>query len=384
LVLAVIGMVVLLGFSAFAVDVGNQFAHRRQAQGAVDAAVLAGAVEISAPGATPQEAVNLIKQYVDLNLDVTVTDLQWVDDCSDPSPLAVTARDLGLIPATDCISFGLDEIRVSLPVFEVETYFASVAGIDSLRYTAAANAEWTFPDGGNPPPFAVPVGIEGGDEACLRTSPSPVPVPPQFEGGGFGVPATMTGGVDPCDDSVFVAGGSFFGTLDPYLYSEPNPSPPNVQCTRPGSNVIDYGIAAGIDHAPGAFEPNYNSGAGVSASNPVVADGANCPQNAPRSNTFQLQSGFTAQKLRCGLISTRSGSCIDGPDLDSVNATPRLQRGGFVQTTYRFSGEDLDNTPLWDFIRGDVGSLNVPSECVDAFDRRGSTTVTTTTSTSRS
>ena len=155
-----LSLVVLFGFAAIAVDVGNQFAHRRRAQGAVDAATLAGAIEISSPGATTQEAVDVIKDFVDRNTGLTVTDAQWVSDCADPSPLPVTAADLGLVPATECISFALDEIRVSLPVFDLDTFFAAVVGVNTLSYTATANAEWSFPAGGNPPPFAVPISIE--------------------------------------------------------------------------------------------------------------------------------------------------------------------------------------------------------------------------------
>jgi len=373
LVLTTLALVVLLGFAALSIDVGNQFAHRRKAQGAVDASALAGAIEASSPGATSQAAVDVIKDYVNRNLDMTVTDAQWVADCADPTPLAVTAADLGLVPATDCISFSLDEMRVSLPVFALDTIFARVVGVDQLTYTAAANVEWSFPGEGNPLPFAVPVSIAGGDEACLRTNPAPEPVPPQFNGNGYGAAATLDGGPDPCDDAVFTAGGPFFGTLNPFFFDEPNPSPPSIQCSRPGSNVIDYSIAAGIDHTPGAFEPDYDGGSGVSATNPVVVDGSNCPQNSPLSNTFDLQTGLTAQRLRCGLISTRAGSCADGPSVDSVMATPRLHQGSFVQSVHTFSGEKMDNAPLWDFIRSDIASASVPAACVSAYNNRGVT-----------
>jgi Flp pilus assembly protein TadG len=353
IVIATLGMVVLLGFAALALDIGNQFSHRRLAQGAVDASTLAGAIEIASPGGSAQEAVDVILDFVDENLDETVTQAQWVNDCVDPEPLPVTAQDLGLIPATDCISFGVDEIRVTIPELTIDTYFASVVGVDTLSYTASANVEWEF-SGGNPPPFAVPVGTTGGDEACLRTNPGPVPMPPQADGS-----------PDPCDDAVFTAGGPFFGTLDPWIYNEVDPGAPNVACTRPGSNVIDFSIANGIDHTTGSFDPDYAAGGGVGPGNPVVLDGVSCPQNAPPSNTFDLQSGLTAQKLRCGLISTRSGACAAGPSFDGVQVTPRLQRatGGPSVT---FSDEVMDNRPLWDFLSPGIMSANVPIACQTA------------------
>ena len=100
-------MVVLMGFAAFAVDIGNQYAHRREAQGAVDASVLAGAVESTLSGANEQTVVDEILTFVDTNLGETVTASQWLNDCPDTvnaaDQLDDSANDLGLTPATDCI-----------------------------------------------------------------------------------------------------------------------------------------------------------------------------------------------------------------------------------------------------------------------------------------
>jgi hypothetical protein len=374
LVVVALTLVMLMGFAAFAVDVGNQYAHRRQAQNTADAAALAAAVELSLPGGSAQDALDQAISFVDQNTSISISTSDWVNECNDPEPLAQTAADLSLIPATPCVSFGLNEVRVSLPIAEIDTYFAGVVGVDTLRVTAAANTHWKFPGHGNPPPFVATAGASGGDEVCLRTSPSATPIPMRWVGNGPGsgplFEPTQTGPVDPCDDSLFATGSSFFGTLDPYVYAEKSPNPPAVECSRPGANVLDYSIAAGIDHTTGAFEPDYPGGVDL-VTNPVMPDGTDCPNTVPNPNTFELQTGLTAQKLRCGLISTRNGTCSDGPDFDGEIATPRFQNGPYVQSTYDFSGEDMDNKPLWEFIRTDIDSVTVPQECRDARSRNG-------------
>ena len=371
LVVVALVLVMLMGFAAFAVDVGNQFAHRRQAQNTADAAALAAAVELSLPGGSAQDALDQAISFVDQNSTISYSAGDWVGDCSDPEPLSRTAADLSLTPATPCVSFGVNEVRVSLPVGEIDTYFAGVVGVDSLRVTAAANADWKFPGQGNPPPFVATAGASGGDEICLRTNPSPNPLPDRWTGNGPGNPPSNgllpvdpspSGGLDPCDDSLFGVSSQFFGTLDPYFYKEKSPSPPAVECSRPGANVLDYTIATGIDHTTGAFEPDYPGGVDL-VTNPVMPEGTDCPDTVPNPNTFDLQTGLTAQKLRCGLLSTRNGTCDLGPEFDGTTAPPRFQVGPDVPSGYQFSGEDMNNTPLWDYIRTDIASMTVPDEC---------------------
>ena len=179
LVVVALTLVMLMGFAAFAVDVGNQYAHRRQAQNTADAAALAAAVELSRPGGSAQDALDQAISFVDQNTTISYSASDWVNECSDAEPLPRTAAGLSLTPATPCVSFGVNEVRVSLPVGEIDTYFAGVVGVDSLRVTAAANATWKFPGQGNPPPFVATAGASGGDEICLRTNPSPNALPPR-------------------------------------------------------------------------------------------------------------------------------------------------------------------------------------------------------------
>lgn len=375
LVVVALTLIMLMGFAAFAVDVGNQYAHRRQAQNTADAAALAAAVELSQPGGSAQDALDQAISFVDQNTSIPISAADWVSECSDPEPLARTAAGMSLTPATPCVSFGVNEVRVSLPVGEIDTYFAGVVGVDSLRVTAAANATWKFPGQGNPPPFVATSGAEGGDEVCLRTNPSPNALPNRWDGNGPGVdptnglqplPAPQThGGLDPCDDSLFGVSSQFFGTLDPYFYKEKSPSPPAVECSRPGANVLDYTIATGIDHTTGAFEPDYPGGVDL-ITNPVMPEGTDCPNTVPNPNTFELQTGLTAQKLRCGLLSTRNGTCDLGPEYDGTTVLPRFHVGPDVPSGYQFSGEDMTNIPLWDYIRTDIDSVTVPQECRDA------------------
>ena len=120
LVLVTLATVTLFGFAALAVDVGHGMGERRRAQSTADAAVMAAAVEINIAGSTLQDYVDQALLFADMNAPQPIPVSAWLNDCPDTtSPadqLEHTAAELGLIPATDCISFNatFTTIRVSL------------------------------------------------------------------------------------------------------------------------------------------------------------------------------------------------------------------------------------------------------------------------------
>jgi len=338
----------LCGFAAIAIDVGDGFNERRLDQNGADSAVMGGAVSGYLDG-NLQTLVTEVTDLVDANVR-PVSDADWVALCADTlatGRLAVTAADLGLTPATNCISFtgGYREIRVRIPTQSRDTTFGTVIGFNSVAVSAAAQAHVGQP-GQASPPFVVPFGIGAGTEICLRTNSSSLPLPAKTIGNGPGTPSgpgTLPNDADPCDDTVYDPFSSFFGMLNPHSYE--NPVTGGVLCT---SGEVSYSIAAGIDHNLTEFEPDF----GLPGADPVVED--DCPGSNPGNpnpNTMQLNTGLTAGQLRCGMITDGGGVCGSGvpapagPDVDA-----RLQRGPTVQGTYEFLEEEMDNTALWDYL----------------------------------
>jgi len=392
LVFSALVIVVLLGFAAVAVDMGMAWSVKRTEQTSADTSVLAAAVEFNTDAGTLQSSVDELTALAQTNSDRTITDPQW-SACTDPDKLNITASDLVVLgqitgPNTECISFssGGDEIRTRLPDNPLDTFFAGVLGINTINVSAAANATIELPGGSSSPPFVLMPGNGAGAEVCLRSSSSGSDMPGLWVGNGTTVgdgdndnleipldgdptqPLASEPGYtpDPCDDVAFSSPSQFFGTLSPWLYTDPDPSSaPNYACSQPGSNVVDYGIAEGIDHNLSSFEPDWP---GPPAPSIVLVDGdntTNCTTLWP--NTLDTQSGFTAGILKCGLIG-RTGGCSNGPTLDGLTFAPRLQRPTYFSASgAQFAGRYLENEPLWYFFRLDMASTSLPQSCKDVI-----------------
>ena len=374
LVIVTLATLVLFGFAALAVDVGHGMGERRRAQGAVDSSALAGAVESTFNSSDLQDAVTQAVQLLDANLATPVAIADWENDaiCKDTDAAnrpgfdsikeLNSALSLTISPNTHCISLsrGGNEIRVTIPTLSIDTIFAGVIGVETIGINSFAQASIRFPGIGSPPPFVVLNGISGGDQTCLRASSGGALVPPLWEGNGPGVDPvgipTLTGDPDSCDEAEYVTSDEIHGTLLPYTYTEPNPAPPNVSCSNPATPDVAWAIANGIDHVVAANFTGSNE----------LYDGAGCtgpdkiPQ--PKPNTMQMQFGTTDQILTRGLL--------EGVTYDKIFYDGRLQRGSFVQTTYQFIGEDMDNEPLWAFLKHDkiaaiVLNNDAPDECAE-------------------
>ncbi len=199
-------------------------------------------------------------------------------------------------------------------------------------------------------------GASGGDEVCLRTSSSSALLPPQFQGndqsdGEVANPPTQAPGpgdpsnpdhADPCDDTVYDPDSQFFGSLKAFAYAN---------CKQPSGNTGIAGVIAdGIDHVLGSFG-DYTPG----VDEELIDGDDKCEQEFP--NTIELQTGFTAQALKLGFLST-------------TDTTPRLAQSDNFQTLHTFAGEGMDNKPLWRYIRSDVGEMDVHVDpaCVRVYE----------------
>ena len=357
-------MILIMGIAAIAIDLGLGFNERRLDQTGVDTGVMAGAVELTLGGSL-QDTVDAVLTYVDANIR-PVDPAEWVA-CADSQALIATAADFGLTPATDCISFEtLQHIRVRIPGQTVDTNFAVFVGVDDLNTTAAAEAlAIQFPGAGNAPPFVALAGASGGDLICLRTSSSGPMMPPLIDGNGESVPATLGSTPDPCDDATYDPDTQFFGALDPDTYF--NNQTGAVTCK---ANLVDYAIAAGIDHTLSYFDPAYVVGSSSPSGPNVREDGCN-PVPVAGVNTMPLNTGLSAAQLRCGMLTSNGGGCSSSVPPGSAggnNVPARLHLGSNVQSTHTFLGERMDNVPLWNYMSSPLGSW--PTSCSTLYSNR--------------
>ena len=280
-----------------------------------------------------------------------------------------TAASLGLTPASECLSFSVDfeRLRVRVPPQSIETHFAQVFGVDETSATAAAEASvlGEHPEnGGYALPFVALAGTTAGTQICIRDSSAKDPAT-LMQGNGLNTPPGPSTTPDPCDSDAYPSSASTFGTYNPWEYET---------CTQgPGNDSIMRAMAQGIDHPTGVFgrktppppvpqfplvPPGGDSSGMESLRQSTYGDvriqGADqCKKPLP--NTLDLDTGFTAGGLRCGMLSQKATDTCLG-------VTARLQRGSYVQNQHQFAAENMDNTPLWEFFDQEyIGSQ--PQKC---------------------
>lgn len=140
LVLTSISMIVLMAFTAVAIDLGQRNQQLAGAQHAIDASVITAAQYLSTHDGDYAGAAARVKEIIRQNLGIEVG--EWAG-CDDPNHL-----DLSVPNDTTCISFRRipatattqvkNDIRVRLPHYEMSTIFGSALGIDSLDLAATA------------------------------------------------------------------------------------------------------------------------------------------------------------------------------------------------------------------------------------------------------
>ena len=163
--------VVLFGFGALVVDIGDAQTVRSQSQNAVDAAALAGVRVLAAAGTptpvgTDAAVAAAVKTYVSANIGAT----NWAS-CTDSTPLAVPADG-----SDSCISMsapipGLPsyQVRVKLPARHVPATLGGIFGVSSISISPIAQAL-----SGQPlPPECGPC-----DPALDESTGQPTPQPP--------------------------------------------------------------------------------------------------------------------------------------------------------------------------------------------------------------
>lgn len=364
-IIVALGLTGLLSVSALAVDVSQAYAERRHDQNTVDAAAMSGLVEAVIGSGVANDVVAEIRDKVNTTLGRNIDD-EWAG-CKDDKQLHYTTIELQvgnptISPVTECISFSVnfDEIRVKLPRQTVPGVFGPAVGFADLLVDAAANAK-VVPPGSGAPPFVALSTATQGDFVCLRTSSNPEPLP-LMDGNGPGVAPTPGTRKDPCDSTAYPTSSENFGTLQPYRYKE--------NCTQQNSDMEDA-VSIGIDHTLGFFDDPKDPGPGTGYVPGVSTErfdgGANCTVLAP--NTFEVDTGFNAQGLRCALLSSKNSEVCNG-------LLPRLHQGDYVQSVYKFAVEKMDNIPPWNYLRPaeELFNEDAPDACVIVASTRSSDT----------
>lgn len=323
-------MIALMGIAAIAIDYSAALNERRQDVGAADTAVLAGAVELGTTGALNpfQAVVDEIKAVADTNTPNPITLANW-NACTDAEALAIpsTAAALGVTDGTACISFSADfsRVRVQLPPQATPTSFGRVVGIDQIVTAAAAEAKLKGslgPTGGFP--AGALSGTPPGSEFCMKAS---------------------TPGQNNCD--AFSTGN--FADFAPYFYTDVDPGAASTVCVSGLAPApLAWTMANGIDHRLGRTDVIRPPGTRV--------NGDSCPGTAGPMFPYQVDSGggYSNQDITQGLVT--GGSYAGG-------FSGRLNRGPYRDGTATIFGVNIDNYPLWAFIRPGGG---LHADCVAA------------------
>ncbi|MDH4118663.1 MAG: pilus assembly protein TadG-related protein [Acidimicrobiia bacterium] len=313
-------LVLLMGVAAVALDGGQVFSERRQAQTGVDFAAMAAlqsatscpspCTTAAAANAGATEAIAVVAE----NLPGRV--LNWAT-CTDPTrPAKFTI----VSTTSPCVSFtaNLDESRVVLPPDTLDTSFAGVIGRDTVEVGAFAEAGQDV----DATSAIVPFAFGGGTQTCLFSNQAPQTVP-------------------PCDGP----NDGNFGYLDIFHYGNDTLGT-TTNCSNASLSRLASNIALGSDHLLAI----------KGASDPVVNDRLACPNRSETPNQLEVQTGTPVQELTNGLVR-------------STTLPARLRCTAGSCRTVR--GASLNNTPLWSYLTGSscpgVTNRTQMKACLDSW-----------------
>jgi len=342
-VLVAITMFVLMGFAAVAVDSGILFSDRRQQQSAADGGALAAVqfakttLPTSNCGALSgidyaacrgaEEAIDVVEGTLPGRYALVG---DW-DSCVDASkPVEFTQSST----LSDCISFtaNLQKARVVLPGTDVDTAFARVIGVDTVRVGAFAEATLDLNQSGGVLPWAVGPTGAGSNYTCLMAN------------------STTNLDIDPCNGPV----GGNFGKLDISLYGNGSVITPEICGSSQSRTKMGVNLIVGSDHP---LEKE-------SASAGVINDRDNCAIISQPVDEVTTQTGNSANGIADGLYFgvTETTPNYEGRFMCKTDQADEY--GDFTSNSCVTVGdqfpEQVDHTPLWDFIAGGVNAeLNV-------------------------
>ena len=331
-VLVAMMMFLLMGFAAVAVDSGILFNDRRQQQSAADGGALA-AVQFAkttlpttncgalsgidyAACRGAEEAIDVVEGTLPGRYALVG---DW-DTCVDAGKPAEFTQGSTL---SDCISFtdNLQKVRVVLPGTDVDTSFARVIGVDTVRVGAFAEARLDLNLSGGVLPFAVGPGGAGTSQACFKAnSTSNLDIAPCSSGveGNYGKLGILT------------YGNSTMGTVE--------------LCTGSNAQRMSTNIMLGADH------PMEKTG----VSPGIVNDSTNCPVISNPVDELVTEPGNAVGALEDGFFNGIAALPWEGRLTCKDGDAAENPAQGFVSSDCvninTWMPESIDNTPLWDFI----------------------------------
>jgi Flp pilus assembly protein TadG len=200
-----LALVVLVGMTALAIDVGYAYSVKRSLQASADAAATAGALELPDPAAAVSQAQAYGGNAGGKNRKETISDV-------------TTTATTRCLPVAPCNPVNSVTVRESTTV---KTFFARVLGFDTFKVSARATA--CSPCGGKP--LDVMLVIDRTGSMCSTTSGAPDPLCTDLANARDGV-------------------GAFLQVMDPELDSVgltvfPPASSSNAICDQPRSGSYD-------------------------------------------------------------------------------------------------------------------------------------------------
>ncbi len=328
LVITAVSIVIMLGFSAIAVDLGSVYNLRRQDQSAADVAALGAAQDLGEDAAAVQRAIGLAESSLDRPLGASA-----YNSCAG-EVLSGESAGMTKSATANCVSFDSlrHRVRVRVPLQETGSTFGSIVGVDTYEHSAYAVAELYREGFGGVLPFGIT--SNAGTYECIKAGASNVPS-------------------DRC--STNYSGNFGFVNLGFHGNAELGTS---ADCAGQGQNRLGNNIAAGIDHNLSRFAtwsgtdwtyhaPHYGTR--------VIDTSSPCGET-PRPNSLLTLTGNVPDETGNGLFS--GSNFTDGQPA-------RLQRthAELSTMTTAVSGYALDDRPLWDFIPDSLSGADVPRSC---------------------
>jgi hypothetical protein len=321
-------MVAMLIFTAFAVDLGAEYAARRNDQNAADTGSLGGVMLLSGSNAN---VVSRVKDLVFKTTGDTISDAAW-NSCT-----GITDPDLVDTPMTgaNCITTNgpRTQLQVRVPVRSQTAFFGKAAGVVGFDHSAFAIAGLVSVGFGSVLPFGMPASAGNGDGyACLKSGSSGTTV-------------------DPCQATT-----GNFGYVDFSHFGNTEINTP-LDCGNGGQRPrAANNMAVGVDH-------DLSTLAGEPWLGVAKVDTAACgttPQTQSPNAMATLTGNTVSQALNPG-IAFGTGFSDGGPGR-LARTIPLLFSGAGV--TRNVSGVQLDDNPLWEFIPTSFpAGASVPSSC---------------------
>ncbi|GEM_PF-3373697 len=315
-------MLVLMGITSLAVDIGLAMNERRQDQAAADVGALA-ALQAAKPNLGCSGAACLSQARTNgANAAIGVANGSLDDptlaDWSDATRCGSPPAGFTLSPVSACVAFSANTSRawVRIPTIASPTFFARLLNADQINVSAYAIADQDFGNPGPVLPFLLPGNAGNLDYNCLKTGPNP----------SWGA----------CED---LPSSGNFGSMDFFLYGNAGRNT-TEKCSGDTNGRLVSNIARGVDHPLG----RHPTGSGAGFEEPAFCGGLFGVEPDMAQGQPGVGSALEAGMLYGGSSYSLDGSAYDGRLEDSSGTKVRNAGGSKPEVK-------VDDKPLWDYLK---------------------------------